>query len=195
MPMPTCGRPPSKPSASQVAFPSVRQRWLSRRALGLHLAVLIVAPGCLAAFWWQLHRALGGNSLSWAYTFEWPIFSVLAVIGWWQMVHDDPDSVGQRALRRMRSVRTPDGEAVGGEAALSPPDDGGRAGGAAAVPAAQPTFDPDPPPGWARAQRRPVRTAARRPQPDEDEDEDLAAYNRYLAGLAASGDRKTWRRA
>jgi len=61
---------------------------MSRRALLLHLAVLVAAPGCLAAFWWQLHRALAGNDLSWAYCFEWPIFSVLALVGWWQLIHD-----------------------------------------------------------------------------------------------------------
>ncbi|MHB1445216.1 MAG: hypothetical protein ACYCZV_06105 [Acidimicrobiales bacterium] len=66
----------------------MRQRWMSQRALLFHLAVLVVAPGCLIAFWWQLHRALGGNDLSWAYCFEWPIFSVLAVVGWWQLIHD-----------------------------------------------------------------------------------------------------------
>jgi len=77
----------------------VRQRWLSRRALLLHLAVLLVAPACLAAFWWQLHRALDGNDLSWAYCFEWPIFSVLAVVGWWQLVHDDGAAPAARRRR------------------------------------------------------------------------------------------------
>ena len=27
---------------------------------------------------WQFHRAESGNALSWAYTFEWPIFAVFA---------------------------------------------------------------------------------------------------------------------
>ena len=31
---------------------------------------------------WQLHRALGGNGLSWAYTFEWPLFAGFAVVFW-----------------------------------------------------------------------------------------------------------------
>jgi len=79
---------------------------MSRRALLLHLAVLVVAPACLAAFGWQLHRALAGNDLSWAYCFEWPIFSVLAVVGWWQLVHEDgvPDA---RSARRTASVTEP----------------------------------------------------------------------------------------
>jgi len=79
----------------------VSRRWTSRRALLLHLAVLIVAPGCLAAFWWQLHRALTGNDLSWAYCFEWPIFAVLAVIAWWQLVHDSPGSAEEATRPRV----------------------------------------------------------------------------------------------
>ena len=32
----------------------------------LHLEMVLVVVGCLAAGWWQATRALGGNSLSWA---------------------------------------------------------------------------------------------------------------------------------
>jgi hypothetical protein len=31
---------------------------------------------------WQLHRAEVGNELSWAYTFEWPLFAVLGAVFW-----------------------------------------------------------------------------------------------------------------
>ena len=37
--------------------------------LGLFLAELI----CIPAFVFELDRALGGNTLSWAYVFEWPL--------------------------------------------------------------------------------------------------------------------------
>lgn len=70
---------------------SLRSRWLSRRALLLHLEVAIVAPGCLAAGWWQVGSALNGNGLSWVYAVEWPVFAGLAVAGWWYLVHEDPD--------------------------------------------------------------------------------------------------------
>lgn len=65
--------------------------WLSPRALLLHLVMLAVVPGFLALAWWQLNRALGGNGLSWAYTFEWPFFAGYAVFIWWKLVHDDRD--------------------------------------------------------------------------------------------------------
>jgi hypothetical protein len=80
-----------------------RRRWLSRRSLGLHLAVSVVAPGCAVAGWWQATRALAGNELSWAYSVEWPVFSLLAIAGWWILVHEDP--VAYRARRARREPR------------------------------------------------------------------------------------------
>ncbi len=65
--------------------------WLSRRALKLHVVILIVVPAFLALCLWQISRALGGNSLSWAYVFEWPIFAAYAVYMWWRFVHEAAD--------------------------------------------------------------------------------------------------------
>ncbi len=65
-----------------------KQVWLSRRALKLHVVILIVVPAFLALCLWQLSRALGGNTLSWAYVFEWPLFAAYAVYMWWRFVHE-----------------------------------------------------------------------------------------------------------
>ncbi len=62
--------------------------WLSRRAIKLHVVILIVVPAFLALCLWQVSRALGGNSLSWAYVFEWPLFAAYAVYMWWRFVHE-----------------------------------------------------------------------------------------------------------
>lgn len=67
-----------------------RERWLSKRALVLHLALVVWFPGCLVAFWWQVHRALGGNGLSYLYSAEWPLFALAGVWVWWQLVHTVP---------------------------------------------------------------------------------------------------------
>ena len=56
----------------------------------LHLTALVVVPGCLALGYWQLHRALSGNTLSWAYTVEWPFFAAYGVYMWWRIVHEQP---------------------------------------------------------------------------------------------------------
>ncbi len=78
---------------------AIRQRWLSPRALMLHVEVLVVAPACALAGWWQATRALAGNELSWVYSVEWPIFAGLALFGWWHLVHEDPDAYRARRWR------------------------------------------------------------------------------------------------
>lgn len=83
----------TRSAARPVAW---RQRWCSRRAVLLHLEVAVLAPGCALAGWWQATRALAGNTLSWFYSVEWPVFSVLALIGWWYLIHEDPDAYRAR---------------------------------------------------------------------------------------------------
>lgn len=78
---------------------AVRRRWFSARAVVLHAEVLVLAPVCALAGWWQATRALDGNGLSWVYSVEWPIFAILAVIGWWHLVHEDPDAYRARRWR------------------------------------------------------------------------------------------------
>jgi integral membrane protein len=80
---------------------SIRRRWLSRRAFLLHTEVAIVAPACVVAGWWQATRALSGNELSWVYSIEWPLFALVAIGGWWHLVHEDPEAY------RARKVRSP----------------------------------------------------------------------------------------
>jgi hypothetical protein len=51
--------------------------WLLRHA------VLLVAVGvCAALGWWQFDRARGGNTLSYAYAVEWPVFALFAIGIW-----------------------------------------------------------------------------------------------------------------
>ena len=76
----------------------------------LHLALFVWFPGCLLAFWWQVHRASGGNGLSYLYSVEWPVFALAGAWGWWQLVHTEPGAVGRRAQARMAAAEgTPDG--------------------------------------------------------------------------------------
>lgn len=63
-----------------------RVRWFSGRSILLHALVLVAFPLCVYAAWWQLHRALSGNTLSWFYVFEWPAFSGIAIWAWWVLV-------------------------------------------------------------------------------------------------------------
>ncbi|HVC71985.1 MAG TPA: hypothetical protein VNC61_17140 [Acidimicrobiales bacterium] len=68
----------------------MRGRSPTDRNVLTHLTAAVVVPGCLALGWWQITRALSGNTLSWAYAFEWPIFAGYAVFLWWKLIHDQP---------------------------------------------------------------------------------------------------------
>jgi hypothetical protein len=62
----------------------IQPRWL-----GWHLLMVVSFWGMLWLGDWQLHRALGGNGLSWAYTFEWPLFACFAVVFWAKTIKDE----------------------------------------------------------------------------------------------------------
>jgi hypothetical protein len=57
--------------------------------LGWHALMVVSFWGMLWLGDWQLHRALGGNALSWAYTFEWPLFAGFAVVFWAKTIRDE----------------------------------------------------------------------------------------------------------
>jgi len=84
---------------------SMHSRWLTGRAIGLHFLAVIVVAGCLIAGWWQLHQALKGNTLSWAYTVEWPVFAIIAVVAWWHLIHEEPAERAARAEKAAQAGR------------------------------------------------------------------------------------------
>ena len=88
--------------------------WLSRRALKLHVVILIVVPAFLLLCLWQVSRALDGNSLSWAYVFEWPIFAAYAIYMWWRFVHEAADELPS-AAEATTTTMEPAGEKPAGE--------------------------------------------------------------------------------
>jgi hypothetical protein len=73
-------QPPSGPVWRFVFEP----RWIA-----WHLFVAAAFWGMLWLGDWQYHRALGGNGLSWAYTFEWPLFAGFAVVFWARTIRDE----------------------------------------------------------------------------------------------------------
>jgi hypothetical protein len=54
----------------------------------MHATLLVLVLACVALCDWQVHRALSGNTLSWAYVFEWPFFAGYGAYVWWKLVHD-----------------------------------------------------------------------------------------------------------
>jgi hypothetical protein len=74
---------------SRLAPPVSRWRFvIEPRWIAWHLFAVVAVIGMLWLGDWQLHRALGGNALSWAYTFEWPVFAVFGVVFWAKTILD-----------------------------------------------------------------------------------------------------------
>ena len=99
---------------------------------------------------WQWHRAEAGNSLSWAYTIEWPLFAAFVVFFWWKVLHYEihpPDTAAE-----LEPVEQTDLAEAGA------PDE---------------VEEEDMPPVF-----------------DDEDDPELAAYNRYLAGLNEQDERR-----
>jgi hypothetical protein len=69
-----------------------RPRWrflVSPRWLAWHAFAVGAVWGMLWLGDWQFHRAESGNALSWAYTFEWPIFVTFGVVFWAKTIVDE----------------------------------------------------------------------------------------------------------
>ncbi|MFF0376479.1 hypothetical protein [Actinoplanes missouriensis] len=120
------------------------------RWMAAHLLALVLTLGCLGLGWWQYSRAADGNSISWGYMFQWPVFGGFVVFVWFREVQ----------LARRRAA----GEPVEEPAPAEEP--------APRTPGAPITFS------------RPVRVG-NRPAATEADDPELAAYNDYLAWMAA----------
>ncbi|HET9894851.1 MAG TPA: hypothetical protein VFQ44_07940 [Streptosporangiaceae bacterium] len=142
-------------------------RWLS-----WHLFAIAAFTGMLWLGDWQFRRAIGGNPLSWAYTFEWPVFAIFGVVFWVKTVRDELRPAGGR-------------EAAGGGAAERGTVGRGAAGARTGQDEAA-----------SLAQRQLARTGSGAPGTGvsgaggddddltEDEAAELAEYNAYLARLA-----------
>ncbi|MEV0608209.1 hypothetical protein AB0I61_17765 [Polymorphospora rubra] len=143
--------------------------WIAR-----HVGAVALVAAFSALGWWQISRAVAGNTLSWAYAVEWPVFAGFVIFVWVREVRhtlrggqpaegDAADTPGEPA----EAVRP---LAATGVAGPGPAADGGGLGNAAGAPGI----------------RRPVRATRRTTVVDEDPE--LDEYNRYLAWRTANPD-------
>ena len=171
------------------------RRYFTLRCIGMHLTLAVLLPAFAALTIWQYDRATSGNTLSWAYTFEWPLFGGYAIYVWWQLIHDDPIE-RRAALDASDADAAVAGAGAGGTMA-------GEDGDHALV-----RVRPEDVPGWALGEAKGRRASAGatagnearsgavvgavaideavNDADDADDNPELAAYNRYLTELRAS---------
>ena len=131
----------------------IKPRWLA-----WHLLMVVSFWGMLWLGDWQLHRALGGNALSWAYTFEWPLFACFAVVFWARTIRDE---FRERRGQLPGSASSPASSSASGRRLRGGPV-------------------PDDLPVTVRAVQAASATA-----PGDEDDTELSAYNAYLERLNA----------
>ncbi len=78
----------------------MKSKYLSRRAITLHFALVLWVSVCLIAAWWQVGAAILGNSLSYLYAVEWPSFAVLGVFGWYALLNAEKITEHQEKARK-----------------------------------------------------------------------------------------------
>jgi hypothetical protein len=135
-------------------------RWrvlLTPRWLSWHLFTVAAVAGMIWLGDWQLRRALSGNALSWAYTFEWPIFAIFGVVFWVKTIRDELHPARQG----------------GGQAEEVPLPAGTRSPGSTGSPAGTGSA------GGGQEKSGQVSDL------DEPADQELAEYNAYLAKLSS----------
>jgi DNA-binding transcriptional regulator of glucitol operon len=77
----------------------VHSKYFSPRAIGLHVAVILWVLLSASAAWWQVGRAIQGNSLSFLYSIEWPVIGVLGILGWFAMLNMEKVTALQEKAR------------------------------------------------------------------------------------------------
>jgi len=83
------GTPETDDEDAQAPSGPVWRFLFEPRWIAWHLFVFAAFWGMLWLGDWQYHRAMDGNGLSWAYTFEWPLFAVFGVVFWVRTIRDE----------------------------------------------------------------------------------------------------------
>ena len=68
----------------------------TKRILGIHAGLAFAEVICVSAFTLEISRALSGNTLSWAYVVEWPVFAAYAIYLWRRLLKDERAPLEQR---------------------------------------------------------------------------------------------------
>jgi hypothetical protein len=99
-------------SSAAPSPPAPSSRWrfvLAPRWLAWHVFTAAAVVGMLWLGDWQFHRAIDGNALSWAYTFEWPVFAVFGVVFWAKTILDEGKPAGAKGKAGLGGAAAPGG--------------------------------------------------------------------------------------
>jgi hypothetical protein len=113
---------------SDADRPPLEQGWWSPAARRLHLTLAIGLPGCMAAGWFELSRALAGREIAWVYAGEWPLYGVIGTYLWWKLLHSDgavrlpAPGESNSPSRRTATEGVPNDDAAVVERTVSVPD-------------------------------------------------------------------------
>ena len=149
--------PAASPARALGSLCTVRSVWTSRRAVSLHVALIVFVPACAALTWWQVSQGPGGQHL------ELGLHLRVADLRRLRRVHVVEARPRRARARRAASTKRPGPTRPTGRG--QHPGDSADAGDALGA-------------GHTGEQ--------------DEQDEELAAYNRYLADLNASGRQKRW---
>ena len=72
----------------------------------IHAGLVLAEAICVPAFLIEINRALGGNTLSWAYVVEWPILGTYAVYVWRKLLREASGEVRNRPLAEVSPETT-----------------------------------------------------------------------------------------
>jgi DNA-binding transcriptional regulator of glucitol operon len=183
------------------------RKYFTRRCLWIHLLALIVVPTCFFLGKWQYDAARSGNTLSWAYTIEWPLFGIYAIYTWWQLIHDQRTAFDRLWAAKQRSAT----EASGRPLQQIP---GWALDKSLSKAVTEASLGPDRAPELSSTSPAPVPIRRQPELADPDSvtltpydgevidadvldskvevDEELVAYNRYLAELSWEDPPKRW---
>ena len=67
-----------------------QQRLRGKAALRIHVGLVLCLVICIGIGAFELTRALGGNTLSWAYVVEWPVLAGFGIFMWWRLLNGEP---------------------------------------------------------------------------------------------------------
>jgi DNA-binding transcriptional regulator of glucitol operon len=125
--------------------------------------MFVAAAVAVLLAWWQLERyeGSGGSFQNLGYTLQWPVFGAFVIYLWWRLLRDasKPETAESAESAGQDAETTENTESTAAEPELT------------------------------TARTEPANASAARIAADEKEDPELAAYNRYLAGLAERSGR------